>query len=417
MASSVPRAPVPAWRILIAGGGGAGLSLALALTQALGPAVAVTVNDPALPDPRPDGRAYAIAPSIARMLDRLGVWEALRHAAQPVTRMTITDSRLSDVVRPDYLTFGGPDAEPLAFMVQADRLARVLLDACRSAGIALEPDALVTFTTSTTGLVATRRDGAAANASLLVAADGARSRLRDEAGIGWMGHAYGQSGIVATIAHERDHGGRAIQHFLPSGPFAILPLVPGGDPPRFRSSLVWTERSEAVPALLRLDREALTREIERRAGPEIGAVTLETPLQAWPLALGQARRTVARRFALLGDAAHQVHPLAGHGLNLGLGDVASLAERIVDAVRLGLDPGAAPVLDGYERDRRAATLAMAASTDLLNRLFSNDNLPVRALRDLGLGLVDRATPLKRLFVGEATQGTGSAPRLMRGEPL
>lgn len=415
MASSAPRS-VPAWRILIGGGGAAGLGLALALTQALGPAIQVTICDPVLAQPRSDERAFAISPSVARMLDRLGIWPRLAADAQPVTRMTITDSRLDDLPRPAYLGFGD-GLEPLAFMVQADRLSGALLEKCREAGIALDAQALTAFQVTATGLVATRQDGAAVTASLLVAADGARSRLRDEAGIAWLGRSYRQSGLVATIAHGHHHGGRAIQHFLPSGPFAILPLVPGRDPERARSSLVWTERSEAVPALLQLDPVALTREIERRAGPEIGAVTLESQPQTWPLAIGQARRAVARRFALVGDAAHQVHPLAGHGLNLALGDVAALAERIVDAVRLGLDPGAAPVLDAYERDRRAATLAMAASTDLLNGLFSNDNVPVRALRDLGLGLVDRAAPLKRLFIGEATQGTGSASRLLRGEAL
>jgi 2-octaprenyl-6-methoxyphenol hydroxylase len=415
MASSAPRS-VPAWRILIGGGGAAGLSLALALTQALGPAIQVTICDPALAQPRSDERAYAISPSVARMLDRLGIWPRLAADAQPVTRMTITDSRLDDVPRPAYLGFGDGVA-PLAYMVQADRLAVALLDLCREAGIGLDAQAITGFQAAATGLVATGQDGGLMPASLLVAADGARSRLRDEAGIAWLGRSYGQTGIVATVAHRHPHGGRAIQHFLPSGPFAILPLVPGRDPERARSSLVWTERSDAVPALLQLGPEQLVREIERRTGPEIGAVTLESGLHTWPLAIGQARRAVAGRFALLGDAAHQVHPLAGHGLNLALGDVAALAERIVDAVRLGLDPGAAPVLDAYERDRRAATLAMAASTDLLNRLFSNDNVPIRAIRDLGLGLVDRAAPLKRLFIGEATGGTGSAPRLLRGDAL
>ena len=411
-----PRNPVPAWNVLIAGGGAAGLSLALALTQALGPSVAVAICDPSLRQPRSDGRAYAVSPSVVRMLDRLGIWGQLQNAAQPVTRMTITDSRLADAVRPDYLTFGDDGSEPLAHMVPADRIVRALLDRARAAGIALDPEAIVSFAASSAGIVATQRNGTTRAAALLVAADGARSRLRDEAGIGWMGRAYGQTGIVATIAHERDHGGRAIQHFLPSGPFAILPLVPDGQG-RCRSSLVWAERSDAVPALLRLDPAAITHEIESRAGPEIGAVTLDTDLQTWPLAIGQARRSVGNRFALLGDAAHQVHPLAGHGLNLALGDVAALAERIVDAVRLGLDPGGAPVLEGYERDRRAATLAMAASTDLLNALFSNDNTALRVVRDLGLGLVHRAAPLKRAFIGEATQGTGSTSRLLRGEAL
>jgi 2-octaprenyl-6-methoxyphenol hydroxylase len=417
MASEIQRSFVPAWRILIAGGGAAGLSLGLALKTALDGAVAVSVFDPAFGATRTDTRAYAVSPAIARMLDGLGVWAAIRDRAQPIRRMSITDSRLDDVLRPNYLSFAGEAEAPLGFMVEAEVLLDQLRTRCRDLGVELVGAALTRFEADASTAWARQPDGTEHRASLVVAADGARSRLRDEAGIAWLGHGYGQSGIAATIAHERDHAGVATQHFLPSGPFAILPLVPGGGALPFRSSLVWTERSEAVPPLLALDPGEAGREIERRAGPHLGAVALMTPLRAHPLGYGQARRTVARRFALLGDAAHQVHPLAGQGLNLGLADAASLAEHMVDAIRLGLDPGANPVLEGYERDRRAATLAMAASTDALNRLFSTDALPVRLVRDLGLGLVDRAPALKRLFIGGASEGTGRAPRLLRGEAL
>ena len=258
--------------------------------------------------------------------------------------------------------------------------------------------------------------GSGCRASVCVAADGARSRLREAAGISWIGWSYPQSGIVATIAHERDHHGRAIEHFLPSGPFALLPLTPGGSLGH-RSSIVWTERRENVPAMLALDPEDALAEVERRFGLELGRIALETPLRAWPLSYGIARDFTATRLALIGDAAHVIHPIAGQGLNLGLKDVAALAECIVDATRLGMDPGGADVLSDYDRARRFDTVAMGVVTDGLNRLFSNDLPPVRMLRDFGLGLVERMAPVKRFFIREASGLDRKAPRLLRGETL
>jgi 2-octaprenyl-6-methoxyphenol hydroxylase len=408
-------ASLPAWRIIIAGGGAPGLSLGLALRQALGQAVRVTIYDPGFAHARPDGRAFAVSPAARSMLETLGVWAEIRPHAQPILGMKITDSRLEDPIRPDYLSFSGED-EPLGHMMEAEELTQVLRRRCDAAGVELAPHSLTGFTVSDQAVTALRADGVADVGTLMVAADGARSRLRDEAGIVWMGRRYGQSGIVATIAHQRDHGDVAVQHFLPSGPFAILPLAPRQGELPFRSSLVWTEREENVSALLAAGPEKARHEVELRAGPELGRIELLTGLRAHPLGQGRARRTVARRFALIGDAAHEIHPLAGQGLNLGLGDAAALAERIADAVRLGLDPGGAPVLDGYDRDRSAATLAMSTMTDALNRLFSNESLPLRVLRDLGLGMVDRTPGLKRLFI-EGASGEAGAPRLMRGEAL
>jgi 2-octaprenyl-6-methoxyphenol hydroxylase len=419
MSSSIEHAARPAspppWRIIIAGGGAPGLSLGLALRQALGQAVRVTIYDPGFAHARSDGRAFAVSPAARSMLGALGVWAEIRPHAQAILGMRITDSRIEDPIRPDYLSFSGED-EPLGHMVEAEQLGEVLRTRCRAAGVELETHSLIGFTVSDQAVTARREDGAAEIGALLIAADGARSRLRDEAGIAWMGRTYRQSGIVATIAHERDHGGVAVQHFLPSGPFAILPLTPADGELPFRSSLVWAERAENVSALLAAGPEIARSEVARRAGPELGDIVLLSALRAHPLGQGRARRTVARRFALVGDAAHEVHPLAGQGLNLGLGDAAALAERIVDAVRLGLDPGGTPVLDGYDRDRSAATLAMSTMTDGLNRLFSNESLPLRVLRDLGLGMVDRTPGLKRLFI-EGASGASGAPRLMRGEAL
>lgn len=415
MPSRPPGSHPPAWRILLAGGGAPGLTLALALARSLGPAVAVTVFDPAFAVVRTETRAYAIAPGIARMLDTLGAWIKLADAAQPILGMTITDSRIADAVRPAYLQLGGT-GEVLAYMVEADRLVAALRAACLEAGVELNPSGITGYEHGPGGLIAITDAGDRVPASLLVAADGARSRLRDLAGIQWFGRRYRQSGIVGTVRHEGDHEGRAVQHFLPAGPFAILPLVGDGGP-GYRSSIVWTEDSGRAAALLRLDRSASTREVETRFGPELGSVELVTDLLAFPLSLGLARSYVAPRFALLADAAHEVHPLAGQGLNLGLGDAASLAEHVADAVRLGLDPGGDAVLEGYQRDRRIDAVTLAAATDGLNRLFSNDRLPDRVLRDIGLGLVDRAPGAKRFFEAQAAGTTRRAPRLLQGGPL
>jgi 2-octaprenyl-6-methoxyphenol hydroxylase len=410
--------------IAIAGGGLAGLSLALALKQALADGIDVVMCDPALKrDPHGDRRSYAIAAAARRMLEALRVWDRVEPGAQPILDMVITDSRLQDPVRPTFLTFGGEvdDREPFAHMVTAGDLTAALLDACREAGVDLRPEGVKGFAVQGNRTDVALASGAVLPAALLVAADGARSRLREQAGIGWISWPYSQSGIVATIAHERDHEGRAVEHFLPSGPFAILPLKPEPQADgslKHRSSIVWTERAGNVPALLEAHPEDLLLELERRFGLQLGQLSFETAPQAFPLSFGVARTFVGERLALLGDAAHVIHPIAGQGLNLGLHDAAALAEIVTDAMRLGMDPGAADVLDGYERARRTDITAMGVVTDGLNRLFSNDLLPVRLIRDLGLGLVDRMPGLKRFFIREAAGlSRARTPRLLKGEAL
>ncbi|MBM6593956.1 ubiquinone biosynthesis hydroxylase [Microvirga pudoricolor] len=412
-------------RIVIAGGGLAGLSLALALKQALGDGVDVVMCDPALArDPNGDRRAFAIAAAARRMLNALGVWPEVEPKAQPILDMTITDSRLHDPVRPVFLTFDGAvdDGEPFAHMVTSGDLTASLLEACRNAGVSLRPTGVKGFSNEPGRIAVTLGEGEPLSAHLLVAADGARSKLRERAGIGWIAWPYRQSAIVATIAHERDHEGRAVEHFLPSGPFAILPLKDPGTVPDtglpHRSSIVWTERSDAVPVLLESHPEDLLLELERRFGLQLGRIAFDTRPHAYPLSFGIARSFVGERIALLGDAAHVIHPIAGQGLNLGLHDAAALAEIVIDAMRLGGDPGGADVLDAYESARRRDITAMGVVTDVLNRLFSNDALPVRLARDLGLGLVDRMPGLKRFFIREAAGTTNrNAPRLLRGEAL
>jgi 2-octaprenyl-6-methoxyphenol hydroxylase len=415
---STDMQPSSSPRVIIAGGGLAGLSLALALKRSLGAGIEITMADPALRrDPSADKRAYAIAAAGRRLLEALGIWSLVAEEAQPIVEMTLTDSSLADPVRPVFLNFAEEIApgEPFAHMVEGGDLTRALVASCTENGVVLKAAAVERFTAGSAAATVHFSDGERSDAALLVAADGGRSRLRDAAGIGWISFPYGQSAIVATIAHERDHEGRAVQHFLPGGPFAILPLKPGG-PLGFRSSIVWSERSSEVPTLLSLDTQDLLAEVEQRFGLQLGRLAFETKPQAFPLSFGVARRFVGDRIALLGDAAHVIHPIAGQGLNLGLRDIAALAEAVVDAMRLGLDPGSEAALQGYERARRLDITAMGATTDLLNRLFSNDVLPVRLIRDLGLGLVDRMPAMKRFFIRQAAGvAGGSAPRLLRGE--
>lgn len=409
------RADPRAWRILVAGGGIPSLAFALACVRGAGRAVALTVADPGRAGPD-DGRAYTLSAASVAMLAALDVWPDLAGRAQPVTAMRITDGRPDDAIRPEYLRFDGRDGEPLAQVVEAGVLADVLAASCRAAGIAFETWPVEDPAASPAGIEVAEPGGGRRVASLLVAADGARSRLREAAQFGWVGRPYRQWALVGTIAHARDHGGLAVQHFLPGGPFATLPLAGPGRAFPFRSSLVWTDDGRRARALLASPPGAAEAEIARLCDAAFGEAALDDRLRGHPLAVGLARTLARNRMALLGDAAHAVHPLAGQGLNLGLADAASLAEHVVDSVRLGLDPGRDDVLRAYERDRRADALRLAVLTDGLNTLFSNDRLPVRALRDFGLGLVGRS-PVKAALARAASGRSPRGPRLLNGEPI
>jgi 2-octaprenyl-6-methoxyphenol hydroxylase len=409
---SMTKQPIPV-DVVIAGGGHVGLALALALRRAA-PTLSVTLVDAApVASSRHDGRASAIAAAGRRMLESLGVWDEIAGDAQPINDMIITDSRTRDAVRPVFLTFAGASVAegPFAHMVMNAGMVGALHAAAVDAGVAvIAPNAVGDFTVGQ-NLVSVRLvDGRTIGARLLVAADGLKSRLRDLAGIQTAKWSYGQSGIVATVAHERPHGGRAEEHFLPGGPFAILPLKGN------RASLVWTERSDDAARII-ADPLAFQVELERRFGNRLGRIeTVGHPI-AFPLGLTLARNFVKPRLALAGDAAHGIHPIAGQGLNLGFRDVAALAETIVEAHRLGLDIGSLAVLERYERWRRFDTFEMGIVTDALNRMFSNDNPAVRLVRDIGLGLVDRLPALKRMFISEAAGEGGELPRLLRGEAI
>jgi 2-octaprenyl-6-methoxyphenol hydroxylase len=296
-------------------------------------------------------------------------------------------------------------------MVENGPLRRALLAAAAAAGVVLRAAAVADFRAGTHGIEVKLAGGERLTARLLVAADGVHSRIRDRAGIKLYGWNYGQSAIAGTVAHERDHGGRAQEHFLPAGPFAILPLK------HRRSSIVWTEDEREARRLMALPERELNGELERRFSLALGEIELVGARRVYPVGRWVARDFVAERIALIGDAAHVIHPIAGQGLNMGLKDVAALAESIADALRLGLDPGSAAVLDRYQRWRRFDTVAMGTATDALNRLFSNSSDALRLVRDVGLGLVDRLPPLKQLFIREAAGLTGDLPRLLRGEAL
>lgn len=404
--------------IAICGAGLNGLAAALALG---GPGnrtplkvALVDARDPALSQPASfDGRASAITQAARRMFEAMEVWQAIAPHAEPMREIIVTDGK-TDGPRPALLNFAAEHQPggPSAYMVENRHLLAALYEAVQKA-----PH--ITFKTghkverfSFTGPQAALHlaSGEMVAARLCVAADGRNSPARQAAGIETIGWAYGQSGIVTTVAHDAPHGGRAEEHFLPSGPFAILPL-PGN-----LSSLVWTEENAEADRLVALDDDAFLAELKRRFGAHLGEVRLAGPRQAWPLSLFIAKSLTAPRLALLGDAAHVVHPIAGLGFNLGLRDAAALADAVMGQFRLGLDPGGPQALQAYERWRKLDTVMVAAATDGLNRLFSNDIEALRFIRDAGLSVVERVDPLKRFFMREAAGLSGNLPRLMTGEP-
>src|SRR6195952_4746096 len=369
--------------IVICGGAFAGLALALALRQGLGPEIPVIVADPALARrPSRDPRVPAIVAAGRRLFEALGVWDQVAADSQAILDMVVTDSKLEDATRRVFLTFGGhvEPGEPFAHMVENRRLIDALVVRAEAEGVDLRATAVSSYDSRADGVDVTLADGKVIEASLLVAADGARSRLRERAGIATHGWDYDQSGIVVTVGHERDHGGRAEEHFLPAGPFAILPLKGA------RSSLVWTEDRAEAARIIALSADEFHAELEARFGLHLGEIEALDKPRAFPLGYFVARSFIGERLALVGDAAHVIHPIAGQGLNMGLKDIAALGEAIVDAARLGMDLGQADVLERYQRWRRVDTTAMGAAPNALNLLFSNESTLLRSVRDIGLGL-------------------------------
>ncbi len=405
--------PAPVFDVVIAGGGASGLALVAAIKQAMGQGASVAVVDPAAPGAASASplRTVAIADGPRRLLEHVGAWAAIERHAQPILSMAIMDGEVRDTVRLPHLNFDAKGQAPLAHMAFADHVVGALSVLC-------DRLAVQRVTASVAHWVPGKRiaelglsDASVLRARLAVAADGARSKLSRLAEIHTVGWDYDQTGIVATVAHERDHEGRAEQHFLPAGPFAMLPL------PGRQSSIVWNESRVDARALLALDPEELTRQLEYRFTPKLGEIRVASRVEAFPFRFQIARRFVAGRLALIGDAAHVVHPVAGQGLNLGLRDVAALAETIVGEMRLGLDPGAPGPLAAYQRRRRFDVAASGLGLDALNRLFSNDSAALRSVRDLGLRMVDRAPTLKDTLIAEAGGAGSGAPKLLRGLAL
>lgn len=399
--------------VLIAGGGLVGLPLALALAQG---GLNVTIAEPVSPETmtaeRFDGRVSAIAFANMRMYEALGLRAVLEPDAQAIDDILISDAKLGRSASPLSLHFDHHEiGEKLGYILENRHIRSALI-----AAVAAEPRITYLSGLAVTGVevgksfaVARLSDRSSVEAKLVVGADGRNSSLRDAQNIAVVSWDYPQTGIVTTVEHELPHNGVAYEHFLPSGPFAILPITGN------RSSLVWTEHNAIAPAMMALDQTAFAGEIRKRFGAHLGEVNPIGPRWSYPLMLQLARAYVRPRFALIGDAAHTIHPIAGQGLNLGLKDVAALAETILDAARLGLDFGALDVLQRYERWRRFDSFVLAAATEGVNRLFSNDLAPVRFVRDIGLGLVDGIAPLRRFFMRHAGGDIGRLPRLLKGE--
>jgi 2-octaprenyl-6-methoxyphenol hydroxylase len=401
---------------IVCGGGMVGLPLALALGRGgLNVALADALPPERILAPAFDGRVSALAYSAVRMLEALEVWPHLKAHAQPIRQILVSDGAVGRASSPFSLHF---DAEE----VGADSLGHIAenrhIRAALHAAIAGEknitliaPATVRSLAVEGAHITATLSNGEEIKATLAIAADGRESELRAQMGIGVIGWSYPQIGIVATVHHAKPHGGVAYEHFLPSGPFAILPMT--GD----RSSLVWTETKSKAPSLLALDEEGFNAEMAARFGAHLGETEVAGGRWSYPLNFHLARDYVRLRFALAGDCAHGIHPIAGQGLNLGLKDAAALAETVLNAARLGQDIGALDVLKRYERWRRFDSFTLAASTDALNRLFSNDIAPLRHLRDLGLGIADAIGPVRRFFMRHAGGDIGKLPRLMRGETV
>ncbi len=410
--------------IVIAGTGYAGLSMALALARCLGPEISILAIDRGTRPTQPaddDPRAVALSASSHQLLQALGVWPALAAQAQPVRRIEITDSALDAGLRPVLLSWDGgligtpsqadaptaPTAWIVPLPVLGAALARLVAETasikvmCGAEATGLEPGP---FDTS---LVLA--DGGRLRARLAIAADGPRSALRRAAAIKVIGWSYRQLGIATTIAHDRPHEGVAVQHFLPGGPFALLPLH--GQ----RCCVTWTEGEAEARRIMAMDDDGFLDQIDIRVGGKLGQLRLDGGRRAWPLMLQLSREYVAPRLALIGDAAHAVHPIAGQGLNLALRDVAALTEVVADAARAGLDVGDGIALERYARWRRFDATMAAATFDALNRLFSGNVKLFRSAREVGLQTVNRLDGVKQALAGEAAGLTGDLPKLLRGQ--
>ncbi len=402
--------------IAIVGGGLNGPALGLALSQI---GLRVTIIDRLESDVRGDagfdGRSYALALTTTRLLDGIGVWDDVAENAQPMLEIKVTDGRAGEGPSPFFMHFDHTEIEegPMGHMVEDRHLRLALMNATKAAdGITLmNGEEVIAQDVDASGVTLSLARGKTVRAKLLVGADGRGSETAMRAGIKRIGWGYAQTALVCAISHEKPHGGVAHQFFMPPGPLAILPLTEN------RSSIVWSETSENAARINALPDDAYLDVLRPRFGDFLGEISLAGARYTYPLSLSLAHSMVADRVALLGDAAHGVHPIAGQGLNAGMRDVAALAEVIADALRRGQDIGSVTALDQYQIWRRFDNTALALATDGFNRLFSNDNPLLRIARDVGMAAINAMPGARRGFIREAAGLTGDLPRLMQGEPL
>ena len=403
--------------ILIAGGGLNGPALALALAQG---GFRVTVVDtrpaPARAEAGFDGRAYALAIASVRLLTAIGVWPRVAEKAQPMLEIKASDGRAGEGAAAFFLHFDAAEIEegPVGHMLEDRHLYAAFLAAMRETpGITLmSGETVVAQEVGVSGVTVTLASGRTLTAGLLVGCDGRGSGVAARAGIRRVGWGYGQTALVTAIRHERDHMGVAQQFFMPSGPLAILPLKGG-----HLSSIVWSETDDTAAAIQALPDAEYLEALRPRFGDFLGEIALAGERFTYPLSLSLAERFIAPRLALVGDAAHGVHPIAGQGLNLGLRDVAALAEVLILARRRGEEPGSPSALEEYQRWRRFDATALALGMDGVNRLFSSDNPLLRLGRDLGMGVVNALPSLRRGFMRQAAGLTGELPKLLQGRPV
>jgi 2-octaprenyl-6-methoxyphenol hydroxylase len=408
--SASPTPPAKT-ELAIVGGGLSGLLLGVACAAEGIETVVIDRQAPAaITGASYDGRTTAVAYGSKQVLSGIGLWPALAPQAEPIREIRVADGGSPLFLHYDHRELG--DA-PLGYIVENRRLRQALFDRAQAldALTLLAPLGVTGCDRDAGGASLILSDGRRLRAALVVGADGRNSPLREAAGIGAFRKAYGQTAIVCTVRHEFPHHGVAVEHFRSAGPFAILPMQGN------RSSIVWTERSADAERILALSAAGFQRALANRFGDHLGALAIEGERWSYPLALMHAERYTAPRLALVGDAAHVIHPIAGQGWNLGVRDVAALAELLVDAARLGLDLGAAGLLERYERWRRVDNLMLTAVTDGLNRLFTMEMPPVRLVRDLGLAAVNRAPTAKRFLMRHAMGLVGDLPRLVRGAAL
>lgn len=401
--------------ILIVGGGLNGPALALALAKS-GLRIAVVDALPRQSRAKAgfDGRAYALALASVRVLDGIGLWPRVVDQAQPMLKIVASDGHAGTGATPFFLKFDHAEIEegPMGQMLEDRYLRPALLDAMDAVGITqYSGETVVAQSVDAHGAEVQLASGKVLRTRLLIGCDGRDSGTAQRAGIRRSGWDYGQTGLVCAVEHELPHEGVAHQFFMPPGPLAILPL-PGN-----RSSIVWSESTDRAREIHALDDAGYLEVLKPRFGNFLGEIHLAGARYAYPLKLTIANQFIGPRLALVGDAAHGMHPIAGQGFNFGLRDIAALAEVITEAVRRGEDFSSQLVLERYQQWRRFDTSLMAFGTDGVNRLFSNDNPILRAVRGVGLGAVNAVPGLRRACIRQAAGLTGDLPRLMRGLPL